>query len=72
MSKIKITYHVADGYVGGSRPQYMTIDSEDFEGLTRKEAEEQIDEEIDEHFRMNIHAEADDMESVLDQLKLSK
>lgn len=51
--KITVEYEIEDGYVGGRRPQHMTVYSEDYEDLTEEQIREQLADEIQEHFLQN-------------------
>lgn len=52
--KIKLTYEVDDRYVGGSRPHYLTIYTEEYEDLTKEEIENQLWEEVKEDFLQKV------------------
>lgn len=58
--KIKITWEVSDGYVGKSRPQYCTFNSEDYmdeedwNNLSEEEKEQYINDFVQEEFNNNI------------------
>jgi hypothetical protein len=54
MPKIKVTYEVEDGYGGGSRPQHVEIDSDDFEGLSKADASLLLADIIQEDFSSRI------------------
>jgi hypothetical protein len=68
MSKVKVRWQAADGYVGGARPQTTTIEASDFEGLSRIEAEELFDELMDDAFREKVTLECDDYEASLNEI----
>ena len=52
---MKIRYEVGDGYAGGSRPHYVTVDDGDLADCeTREEKIALIDECVDDHFRATI------------------
>lgn len=44
MSKINVTYEIEDGYCGKSRPQRMTVDSEDFAGMDEQQVKDYLEE----------------------------
>lgn len=58
--KINITWEVSDGYVGKSRPQHCTfnsddyMDEEDWNDLTEEEKQKYIDDFVQEEFYRNI------------------
>ena len=52
---MRITWQVEDGYVGGSRPQYTTIDDDELAECDSEEEKEQfITQCIQEDFMMEI------------------
>ncbi len=46
MDDIDITYDVEDGYVSGSRPQYLQIDPSDFQDLSDEKIKEELADQI--------------------------
>ena len=57
MAKIKVRWEVADGYAGKSRPQYTTINTEDFddwEEMSEGEKKGHIEEMVQEDFEQKI------------------
>lgn len=52
---MRITYHIKDGYVGGSRPHYIEIPDDELRQMGEDDSvEEYIDEMVREHFQQNI------------------
>lgn len=51
--KIKVKYEVDDGYLGGSRPHYIQVDTEDYEGASEEDIINDLEEAIQEHFLTN-------------------
>jgi hypothetical protein len=65
-NRIRITYYVADGYVGKDRPHSVYAEPDDFDGCeTDEEFDERIWEIVDDHFRANISPEFDDEDGEL-------
>lgn len=59
---MEITYQIADGYAGGSRPQYVHIDDEDLVGLSASEVDDFISEVVDEDFSQRCYWEIQTIE----------
>ena len=58
--KFKGRYQVADGYAGGSRPQYFSIQAGDLEGdMEDAELEDFYAEAAEDHMRERITAECE-------------
>lgn len=52
---MQITYHIEDGYAGGSRPHHVKVDDGDLEECeTEQEKIEVIEDAIQSHFEQNI------------------
>lgn len=51
---MKITWEVEDGYVGGSRPQSVTIPKEELEGLEGLAREHLIEAYIQDSFEQTV------------------
>lgn len=56
MAEIKITYGIDDGYAGGNRPHYLTVYTEDLEGLNEEEIRSAVWEMIEEDMKEHIHS----------------
>jgi hypothetical protein len=68
--KIKITYQVSDGYVSGSRPQHMEIETEDFEGCPDDDAiRDCLDDIVYEHMLQRVSSDVDDMDGVVARIR---
>lgn len=52
--KIKITWEASDGYAGGSAPQCLNVNTEDYEGLTLEQITDQLHEEIQADFEEKV------------------
>ncbi len=58
--KFKGKYQVVDGYVGGDRPQYLTIHAGDIEDdMTDAQLVEMYEGEIQQHFEDRISPSAE-------------
>ena len=68
MDDIEITYEIEDGYVGGARPQYTTIDIEHFRDMTDEEIKNELSDQIHEEMLQNINASYNE-EDILQQIK---
>jgi hypothetical protein len=68
MTKIKVHWQASDGYVGKDRPQVATIDASEFEGLSRREAEELFDELMEDAFRNKVSWDCDDYDGAIDEI----
>lgn len=65
---MRVTYEVEDGYVGGSRPIYCTIDDDEILECEDKESMIQFIEDcIQEHYEQHITWWAD-IETPLEEL----
>ena len=52
---MEIEWEVEDGYIGGSRPQSLTLISDDFENCkTVEDAMEVVNEAVQEDFRQTV------------------
>lgn len=52
---MEITWHIEDGYVGGSRPHSVEIDDDELSGCeTREEQREVIEEYVKQAFQNDI------------------
>lgn len=61
MGEFRARYSVADGYAGGSRPQYFRISTSDLApGMERGELEEVFNDLMQFHFDQNIFPEGYD------------
>lgn len=68
MSKVKVRWQASDGYVGGSRPQVAIIDVSDYVGLSRFEAENMFDSDMEAAFRDQVQWDCDDYEASLSEI----
>lgn len=58
--EFKITYEVADGYIGGRRPQTVSLNTCDFDpDSTEFEIENAIADAIQEHYDTSIYPSYD-------------
>lgn len=73
--RITITYGVDDGYVGGDRPQHVTIYMSDLEDCeTDEEIETIIDEAVEDHMRQTItpYWKREQIAGLLDRVKAAR
>ncbi len=64
--KFQARYEVADGYVGKSRPLYVSISADDlYEDMTDEDIKEVYEENIDSHFEQNVRPEGENEEEFL-------
>ena len=69
MSDIEIEWEASDGYVGGKRPQHLTVSIDEFENCsTQTEVESLLDEIIHEDFREKVIWEVGDYEGIVSQI----
>lgn len=54
MAEIELTYEIEDGYCGKSRPQHMSVDSEDFEDMTDEQMYNYLEELVLEDMQQRI------------------
>lgn len=71
MTQIKVKWSASDGYVGKDRPQTTTIDASEFEGLSRKEAEELFEELMEDDFRNKVSWDCDDYDGAINEIMAS-
>jgi len=58
MSQFKCKYQVGDGYVGGNRPQFFTIDESEIDSeMDELSLVCLFDDVMQDHFEQNIHPE---------------
>lgn len=58
--KFKGKYTVADGYAGGARPQYFTVDADDLvDEMSDSQLIEFYEETMQQAFEERIHPESD-------------
>lgn len=55
MATIKIKYGIDDGYAGGSRPHYVKVDTEDFDGMEEEDVKAAIWEIIEDDMQNHVH-----------------
>jgi len=66
VSKFSVKWQAADGYVGRSRPQELSISADDFEGDDSDQfLEELFWERLDDDFRQKVQAEPDNFEEFM-------
>lgn len=68
MSKIEVKWQASDGYVGGQRPQYTTVEISDFVGLDRDEAQKLFEEIVDDDFRQKVCVDYADYDGSLQEI----
>ncbi len=58
--KFKARYEVSDGYIGKSRPLYVSIAADDlYEEMTDEDIREVYEENIQAHYEQNVCPEGD-------------
>lgn len=72
MAKRTIKWEVADGYVGGSRPQTYTFDDSGFEGMTVEEIIETLGGEITDDFHSKVSWSAPDLDKIAAEIAAKK
>ncbi|MEE9214693.1 MAG: hypothetical protein V3U54_07845 [Thermodesulfobacteriota bacterium] len=65
---IDVTYEIGDGYVGGSRPQHLTIDPEDFKDMTYEQIQDELDNQVHEDMLQTISTSYD-MADIISQIQ---
>ncbi len=63
--EFEIKWEVEDGYVGGDRPQYVTIEASDFEDMSEDEIREEINNLVEEEFNQRITWYVDNIEDAV-------
>lgn len=64
---ITVTWEVDDGYCGGSRPQELTIDDYEVEGMDENEKRSYIEDCVQDAFEQNIRWEITNIEDDEDE-----
>jgi hypothetical protein len=63
-------YEVEDGYCGGARPQYFTVDEQDIDDdMSDSDLEELYKDVAQEHFEQNISFHLHDVEGFVEWAK---
>jgi hypothetical protein len=68
MTKVKVRWYAADGYLCNDRPKTAVIDASDFEGLDRADAEDLFNELMQDIFLEKVAWDCDDYEASLDEI----
>jgi hypothetical protein len=63
--KHRLTWEAEDGYVGGSRPQHLTVRTDDFdESQTLAEIKSQLEADIQQDFEQKVSWSCRNIDSV--------
>ena len=67
--EFEIKWGIDDGYVGGNRPQYYTLEASDFEGMTEEGIEEEIYGIIEDEFSQKVSWYIENLEDAVEWAK---
>jgi hypothetical protein len=54
MDEIDITWQAEDGYVGGDRPHHISVDPENYRGMTKDDIENELSIEVQQDFESRV------------------